>query len=357
MNLINQELLKELIDGDDDIIKINNEDCYLFNPYNPLNKQITLPEVQNILVKYGLPNKTVENFELYRRAFIHRSYTKRPSLENFTQQIKIMECPNDCISLSTKSNERLEFLGDGVLELITKYYLYRRFPKENEGFMTSKKIAVVKNEAIGRIALEMGLHKWLIISRHAEEKDIRTNLKRLGCLFEAFLGALFLDANKMKTIKDDFPGVSGIDDEDRWLNAPFICGPGFQVVQIFVESIFEQHIDWTALVQNDDNYKNLLQVRIQKEFKITPKYAIITQNPDIGYHMGVYLCYGKINHMQPILQKEHFTIFQDVIDYIAINGSINLLMGTGQHKIKQKAAQRACSQALAYFFPDVAIVN
>ena len=41
--------------------------------------------------------------------------------------------------LRTKSNERLEFLGDGVLECITKYYLYRRFPKENEGFMTEKK--------------------------------------------------------------------------------------------------------------------------------------------------------------------------------------------------------------------------
>ena len=41
--------------------------------------------------------------------------------------------------LKTKSNERLEFLGDGVLECITKYYLYRRFPKENEGFMTEKK--------------------------------------------------------------------------------------------------------------------------------------------------------------------------------------------------------------------------
>ena len=47
-----------------------------------------------------------------------------------------------------KSNERLEFLGDGVLECITKYYLYRRFPKENEGFMTEKKIAIVKTKRL-----------------------------------------------------------------------------------------------------------------------------------------------------------------------------------------------------------------
>ena len=48
----------------------------------------------------------------------------------------------------------LEFVGDGVLELITKYYLYRRFPKANEGFMTEKKIAIVKNESIGKLAYE-----------------------------------------------------------------------------------------------------------------------------------------------------------------------------------------------------------
>ena len=109
-----------------------------------------------------------------------------------------MPKPGDCMPLHTKSNERLEFLGDGVLELATKYYLYRRFPKENEGFMTEKKIALVKNEAIGRLALEMGLHKWYIISKHAEEKKIRHNLKKLGCLFESFIGALFLDMNNRK---------------------------------------------------------------------------------------------------------------------------------------------------------------
>jgi dsRNA-specific ribonuclease len=51
--------------------------------------------------------------------------------------------PDNCVPLFTKSNERLEF-GDGILECITKYCLYKRFPKENEGFMTEKKIALVK---------------------------------------------------------------------------------------------------------------------------------------------------------------------------------------------------------------------
>jgi dsRNA-specific ribonuclease len=231
---------------DDDIIK--GEDGFIFNPYNPLNVEITLSEVQSILTKYGVPN-IVHNVNLYKRAFVHRSYTKRSQLENASQNITIVERPPDCMPLKTKSNERLEFLGDGILELVTKYYLYRRFPKENEGFMTEKKIAIVKNEAIGKIALEMRLNKWLILSKHAEEKKIRTNLKKLGCLFESFLGALFLNFNKID-----------VKDEEGWFKNIFVTGPGFQIAQKFVENIFEKHIDWIALIQNDDNYKNILQV-------------------------------------------------------------------------------------------------
>ena len=100
--------------------------------------------------------------------------------------------------LRQKSNERLEFLGDGVLECITKYYLYKRFSKENEGFMTEKKIALVKNESIGKMAYEMGLHNWFILSKNAETKQIRINHKKLGCLFESFIGAMFLDFNRIQ---------------------------------------------------------------------------------------------------------------------------------------------------------------
>ena len=123
---------------DDDIIKTDNEQL-IFNPYNSLNIEIKSTDVLSMLQRYGVPSK-INNFELYRRAFIHRSYTKRPELENNEQNIIILDQPSDCLPLSSKSNERLEFLGDGVLELVAKYYLYRRFPKENEGFMTEKKL-------------------------------------------------------------------------------------------------------------------------------------------------------------------------------------------------------------------------
>jgi dsRNA-specific ribonuclease len=235
----------------------------------------------------------------------------------------------------------LEFLGDGVLECITKYVLYRRFPKSNEGFKTEKKIALVKNEAIGKIALEMGLHKWLILPRNAEEKKTRTNLKKLGCLFEAFIGALFLDFNKI-TVKD----------EEGWFENMFITGPGFQMAQKFIENVFEQHVDWVALIKNDDNYKNILQVKIQKEFKVTPHYLQLFYDQEEGYKMGVYLCLGQPIHSIKIEDAIHINklnSFKAVQDYITDNnGKIFLFLGEGQHKIKRKAEQIACNEALTF---------
>jgi dsRNA-specific ribonuclease len=320
---------------DDDIIK--SEEGLIFNPYNPLNVEITLNDVQSILTKYSIPAK-IYNLELYKRAFVHRSYTKRPNYENIEQNIKILDRPKDCMPLSSKSNERLEFLGDGILELVTKYYLYRRFPKENEGFMTEKKIAIVKNESIGKIALEMGLHKWLILSKHAEEKKIRTNLKKLGCLFEAFLGALFLDFNKITVV-----------DDEGWFKHVFVTGPGFQMAQKFVENIFEKHIDWIALIMNDDNYKNILQVKIQKEFRVTPHYIEIEHDIEKGYKMGVYLCLGQpIYNLDPenTVHIKDILTFKAIHDYMEKHGKIFLFLGEGQHKIKRKAEQIACNEAI-----------
>jgi dsRNA-specific ribonuclease len=316
---------------DDDLIR--TDEGLIFNPYNPLNVKITLSEVQSILSKYGLP-PIVRKLELYQRAFVHRSYTKRPQYENAVQNITIVERPHDCLPLSSKSNERLEFLGDGILECVTKLYLYKRFPKENEGFMTEKKIAIVKNEAIGRIALEMGLYKWLIISKHAEEKKIRTNLKKLGCLFESFLGALFLN---FETHNPESEDVS--DDES----------PGFKMAKKFINRIFETHIDWVALIQNDDNYKNILQVKIQKEFKVTPHYLEIEHDIELGYKMGVYLCLGQhIYHLthSDAVDIRFFKNFKSIHDYVSENSKVLIYMGEGQHKIKRKAEQVACNEAI-----------
>ena len=329
------EAKKLLQDGD--IFQEDEE--LIFNPFNEQNKEITLSEVQSILSAYGITAK-VDNLELYKRAFVHRSYTRRPALENAAANITVAPRPENCLSLKTKSNERLEFIGDGVLELITKYYLYRRFPKADEGFMTEKKIALVKNEHIGRVAYEMGLHKWLLLSQHAEEKQTRTNLKKLGCLFESFLGALFLDFNKIS-----------VKDEHGWFQNIFVTGPGFQMSQIFVESIFEQHVDWMKLIETDDNFKNILQVKIQKEFKVTPDYLEITHDMETGYTMGVYLCIGESIHKRNISEAvpiEKYGSFANIQKHLLEHETAFVFLASGTHKIKKKAEQVACENIIEY---------
>jgi len=292
---------------EDDIIFVNNEPC--FNPYNPKNKWISLSQVQTILINYGV---TPINYDLYKQAFVHRSYCKRAD-------VKTTPCPPNCLELQDKSNERLEFLGDGVVECVTKYYLYRRFYREQEGFMTEKKIALVKNEAIGKLAYDMGLHEWYILSNHTEEKKMRTNLKKLGCLFEALIGAIFLDV-------------------------------GFESALVFLETVFEKHIDWAELILCDDNYKNILQVKVQKEFKTTPDYLEISSF-DV-YHMGVYLCIGQPIWKTTIKQAlpfSQFGSFEAIQEYMKQHTSFLIFLGEGKHKIKKKAEQLACEQALQRF--------
>ena len=340
--------LKDIYSDDESEEESNNKDNntnqeeLIFNPYNPNNKEILINNVQTILNKYGIFAKPF-NHELYKRAFIHRSYTKRPKLENELSNVIIAEKPDDCLPLKTKSNERLEFIGDGVLELITKYYLYKRFPKADEGFMTEKKIALVKNEHIGKLAYELGLQQYYIISKHAEEKNIRNNLKKLGCLFEAFIGAIFLDYNRID-----------ITDEYGWFNNIFNCGPGFQMAQIFVEHVFEEHVDWTNLIKNDDNYKNKLQVIIQKEFKITPEYVELKvpdleSETDKNYEMGLYICFGQNIHNADIKKSIDFTslkTFQAIHNLIETDNKQLIFLSKAEHKIKKKAEQLACENAI-----------
>ncbi len=333
--------IKTIFNSDDDIRIEKTEsggEIYVFDPYNPLNKEIQDSDIEAILRNYGI-QVPITNATLYKRAFINKSYLRRPDLENAMNNIVIVPKPDNCMPLHTKSNERLEFVGDGVLELITKWILYRRFPKENEGFMTEKKIALVKNEAIGKLAYEMGLHKWVVLSKHAESKETRTNLKKLGCVFEAFIGAIFLDYNKMQ-----------VKDEGRLYENLFMSGPGFHMAQIFVENVFNKHVDWMNLIRSDDNYKNILQVKIQKEFKITPEYIEVSeQNADTGYHMGVYLCLGQpvfgLTHADSIPYSQ-FANFQEIHDYMSRVSKAFIFLGEGKHKIKKKAEQIACETAL-----------
>ena len=319
---------------DEDIAPDAHTKQLLFNPFNAKNVQIELPEVNQLLKRYGVAGH-VGSLNLYRRAFVHSSYCERPYLQGAPHVLQ-PKCPANCLPLCTKSNERLEFLGDGVLELITKYYLYRRFSQENEGFMTEKKIALVRNDAIGKLALDIGLDRWFVMSKHNEDKKCRSNLKKLGCLFEAFVGALFLDFNKEE-----------VDDN-------YASGTGFQTAQVFVEHVFEAHVDWTAIITNDNNFKNKLQVRLQKEFKTTPEYIELGHDNVRGYTMGAYLCVGQPIYALLPKQALNFDIFKNfekVRAHLRQHGKIFVHLGSGVHKLKKNAEQLSCECALKQFDP------
>ncbi len=341
--IINNDIVQKTLNenrSELDLQSLNNE--IVFNPYNNINKEITTGEITSLLNRYNM-YVTPFNTKIYQRAFVHRSYTKRPSLENAVSKITLAEQPDNCLPLKTKSNERLEFLGDGILEAITKYYLYKRFPKADEGFMTEKKIALVKNEHIGKLAYDIGLQKWFILSRHAEDKKTRTNLKKLGCLFEAFIGAIFLDFNKID-----------INDDKGWFENIFVTGPGFQMCQIFIERIFEEYVDWDRLINSDDNYKNRLQVIIQKEFKTTPDYVELEVNDD-GYTMGIYICLGEKIYNMDINDAVNFDKvgnFIKIHEILEKNSKALIFLAKSTHKIKKKAEQNACEFAIGLINHD-----
>jgi dsRNA-specific ribonuclease len=158
-------------------------------------------------------------------------------------------------------------------------------------------------------------------------------------LFEAFIGALFLDFNKIQ-----------IRDEEGWFDSLFNTGPGFQMAQIFIESVFEKHVNWMELIMNDDNYKNILQVKIQKEFKVTPEYLELTQyNNEMGYYMGVFLCLGQMIHSVKHTDSTNivaYSSFRQIHEEMTNCGKLFILLGEGKHKIKKKAEQMACEIAV-----------
>lgn len=303
----------------------------IYNPYNEQNKEITFQGVKRILNTFNV-YYDIKNIELFRRSFVHRSYVTPQNLND--DVVMAVRAPN-CLDLKSSSNERLEFVGDGILENITKFYLYKRFPDEDEGFMTEKKIALVKNDHIGKLAYKMGLHHWYIMSKNAEDKKIRNNYKKLGCLFEAFLGALFLDANEVQ-----------VEDTSGYFNNYLRTGIGFQMCQIFVETIFERLVDWNELLENDDNYKNIFQVMIQKEFKTTPDYVVLNVDDEQRYTMGIFVCLNdiKIHHVN----IHNASQFKDIKTFEKIHEDNHnfIFFGKAAHKIKKKAEQIACQQAI-----------
>ena len=118
---------------------------------------------------------TFKNKALLTQAFTHRSYL------------------NEHRDIEMGHNERLEFLGDAVIELIVTEYLYAKYPDKTEGELTSYRSALVKAETLSEAASKIGMNDFLLLSK-GEAKDLgRARQIILANTIEALIGSIFLD--------------------------------------------------------------------------------------------------------------------------------------------------------------------
>jgi ribonuclease III len=110
-----------------------------------------------------------------------------------TQALTHRSALNESTHNVTESNERLEFLGDAVLELVTTNYLFTAYPAEPEGTLTAYRSALVKTTSLAKVALSLNLGEKILMSRGEEAGGGRTNESLLADTFEAIVGALFID--------------------------------------------------------------------------------------------------------------------------------------------------------------------
>lgn len=131
---------------------------------------------------------------------------------------------------SVINNERLEFLGDAILDAVVAHYLFSKYPNEDEGFLTQMRSKIVKRDYLNQLSKQIGLNK-LIVS-HTSKTSIKKNL--YGDALEAFLGAMYLDRGYTFTQK------------------------------YIVESLIGNYIDIDQLRYRDTNYKSQLLEWVQK---------------------------------------------------------------------------------------------
>jgi ribonuclease-3 len=202
---------------------------------------------------------------LLRNAFTHRSYLNEHPEEKLV------------------SNERLEFLGDAVLEFLVSFFLYQKFLNSPEGELTSLRSKLVCTRSLAIIAKKLEFGQYLFLSRGEEESGGRTNSTLLANTFEAVLGAIYLD--------------QGLEQVKKFLERHLF--PSLKEVKKFRD------------------YKSEFQEKAQENFKITPVYETVrASGPD----------HNRIFTVAVYLDKK--------------------LWGRGVGKSKQEAEQEAAKKAL-----------
>jgi ribonuclease-3 len=242
------------------------------NPWNNKNHVIPDNEVRRILNAYGVKHP-FNDLSIFKQACVHTSYVNKSEVWAKQEEPMILaERPSNCLPLQSADNEELEYAGDGILSGVVATYLKERFSGQGEGFMTNLRTEIVNNDRLGELAKKIGLAPWLMISRHVEDVcDGRNNLRLLGSMFEAWLGAIYYSAGK--------------------------GGAGFEQVQNFVISVMEKHIYFVELITKNTNYKDQLLRWFQAEYHQPPRYKVVHEegpSHDRIFTMGVLSPEGNV---------------------------------------------------------------
>jgi ribonuclease III len=256
----------------------NQQGQKVFNPWNPVNRIIPDSEILKILRNFGVKDRP-NNWDLFRQACVHESYVDRtdrpeaPSLGS-SEPVLVTPRPEGCLPLCKVDNETIEFVGDSLLGCVIATYIHERYPDQDEGFLTRLRTRLVNNKQLGEIAVKMGLGKWLILSRHVEDIcNGRRNLRILGSMLEAWVGALYLDL----AMKDP--------------------GRAFARVHLWLTNIYENLVNFCELIADDNNFKDQLLRYFQSTYHQPPRYKeVAVDGPlhDRTFTMGVLSPTGEV---------------------------------------------------------------
>jgi dsRNA-specific ribonuclease len=281
-------------------------------PYNNKNVLLQSSDLVAIFNANGLANIAFKNIDLYRVAFVHKSYC---TMKNIDFDKSNVNCPSDCLPLQDMSYERLEYLGDSLIGMIVANYLYTRFPDQNEGFLSKIRTKIVNGRMLGYLSEKIGFPKFAIISKQVEESGGRNNFKIMEDIFEAFIGALFLDF-QTESDKVQLPNTITI--------APF-TGAGFFIVENFIIYIIENYIDFCELIRIKNNYKDMLVSYMMHNLQDSPKFYEVK-----------------------VLMKDNVRIFT-----YCIKDRNNAIIATSTGSNKKEAENNTAKEALLYYNVDI----
>ncbi|MBI2450634.1 MAG: ribonuclease III [Candidatus Nealsonbacteria bacterium] len=199
----------------------------------------------------------MKNFELLEKKFKIKFKNKGLLTQAFTHRSYLNENPK----FAYFHNERLEFLGDAVIELAVTEYLFKEYPKKPEGELTSWRAALVNAKILSRIAQDLEFNDFLLLSRGEAKETGKARQFILANTFEAFVGSLYLDQ-------------------------------GYSVCQKFIKKYVISELPSIIESQVYKDAKSRFQEEAQEKVGITPTYKVLKEwGPDHARHftIGVFL--------------------------------------------------------------------